>query len=111
MTYPGCLLCWLPSPDERVEAEAVRKALLQEFRRHDLVAKYCNYLRELPTPPFPVFPVGIAIWLRGKEETTAPYDVLRVWLDARPGRRIEVTVKNIQLDVTKMPREQFLALF
>jgi hypothetical protein len=111
MTYPDCLLCWKLSSDERVEVEAVRKALLQEFRNRDVDAKYWNYIRESPTPPFPTFVAGIAIWLSGKGGTTALYDVFRMWLDARPGRRIEVTVKDIQVDVTKMTREQFGALF
>ena len=111
MAYPDCLLCWLPSPDERVEEEAVRKVHLREFRSRDVDAKYWNYKREFPRPPFPVFTAGIGIWVSGKGGTTALYDVLRVWLDARPGRRIEVTVKYIQVDVTKMTREQFQALF
>ena len=108
-----CCLCCLPSrqgPGVHLDQPAATKKLLTELRGRHIRAKYWNYIREFPTPPFPPFVHGIAIWLSGDDGTTV-YEVLRDWLDDNMGARVEVTVGSLQqVEIGDITREQFLTL-
>ena len=110
--YFNLRVCCLPSQQgPHRDQWAATKTLLTELRDRNIRAKYWNYIREFPTPPFPPFVHGIAIWLSG-DDGTKVYEVLRGWLDDNVGARVEVTVGNAQqVDVSAITRERFLTLF
>ena len=123
-TSPDLLLCCLLTrPGRTPDQAATTKKLLTEIRNRSITAKYWNYIREFPIPPFSAFVHGIAVWFTSNDAATELYKSLHAWLELNPDGQVEVTINktlptgrplrqsDIQFDVTDMTEEQFLALF
>ena len=104
------LLCCLPSPQPpNLNIEATRKRLRDELRTNNFTAKYWTWTREFPNGPFEDYlAVGIVVSLSEEAMLTDLYGVLRTWLDANVGCRVEVTLGIRGYDVTDMTEGQFL---